>query len=148
VPLIIDGIKAILDFHNFDVLDLDLLLGSPMKKFLDITLGSLDHKLRESASTTSIIDLGPLLVKPFPNQDPVEKLMHVSPLASPEPVLIEVVDFSSPQKNDSEDAIHFCEGERSPSLSTGLSLFPLARMMLLSIMIESRYRAFIINILR
>jgi hypothetical protein len=37
VAFIIDGIEASLDFHIFDVLDLDLLLGSPVKKFLDIS---------------------------------------------------------------------------------------------------------------
>jgi hypothetical protein len=54
MPLITDGIEAILDFHIFDALDLDPLLGSPMKKFLDISLGSLEHKLREFTSTASI----------------------------------------------------------------------------------------------
>jgi hypothetical protein len=110
MPLIIDGIKAILDFHIFDVLDLDLLLGSPVKTFLDISLGSLDHKLRKLASTTSIIGPGPLLVKPLPKQDPLEKMVHVSPFTLPESFLIEVVDFSTPNENDSEGSLHFYEG--------------------------------------
>jgi hypothetical protein len=32
VPLLVDKIKLNLDFHIFDVLDLDLLLGSPIEK--------------------------------------------------------------------------------------------------------------------
>jgi hypothetical protein len=35
VPLLVDKIKVNLDFHVFDVLDLDLLLGSPIQKLLD-----------------------------------------------------------------------------------------------------------------
>jgi hypothetical protein len=33
MPLIIDGIEISLDIHIFDVLDLDLLLGSLVKNF-------------------------------------------------------------------------------------------------------------------
>jgi hypothetical protein len=33
VPLLVDKIKLNLDFHIFDVLDLDLLLGSPIENF-------------------------------------------------------------------------------------------------------------------
>jgi hypothetical protein len=50
VPLLVDKIKVNLDFHIFDVLDLDLLLGSPIEKLLDASRGSLDEKLREAAS--------------------------------------------------------------------------------------------------
>jgi hypothetical protein len=45
-------------------------------------------------------------------------MVHVSPFASFRLVLIEVVDFHTPHKNDSEEYLHFCEGERSSSLST------------------------------
>jgi hypothetical protein len=50
VPLLLDKIKANLDFHIFDVLNLDLLLGSPVEKLLDASLGSLDEELKEAAS--------------------------------------------------------------------------------------------------
>ena len=53
VPLLVDKIKVNLDFHIFDVLDLDLLLGSPAEKLLDASRGSLDEKLREAASATT-----------------------------------------------------------------------------------------------
>jgi hypothetical protein len=33
----VDKIKVNLDFHIFDVLDLDLLIGSPVEKLLDAT---------------------------------------------------------------------------------------------------------------
>jgi hypothetical protein len=48
VPLLVDKIKVNLDFHIFDVLDLDLLLGSPVEKLLDASRGGLDEKLREA----------------------------------------------------------------------------------------------------
>jgi hypothetical protein len=48
VPLLVDKIKVNLDFHVFDVLDLDLLLGSRIENLLDASRGSLDKKLRKS----------------------------------------------------------------------------------------------------
>ena len=50
--------------------------------------------------------------------------MHVSPFASSEPVLIEVVEFSTPQEYDSGDPLHLCEGERSSSLSIEFKPLP------------------------
>jgi hypothetical protein len=35
MPLLVDKIKVNLHFHIFDVLDLDLLQGSPIDKILD-----------------------------------------------------------------------------------------------------------------
>jgi hypothetical protein len=35
VPILVDKIKVNLDFHVFDVLELDLLLGSHIEKLLD-----------------------------------------------------------------------------------------------------------------
>jgi hypothetical protein len=63
-------------------------------------------------------------VKPLPNQDLLKKMMHVFSFASPDPVLIEVVDFSTPQEIDLKDSLHLCDGERSPSLSTKFEPLP------------------------
>jgi hypothetical protein len=52
VPLTIDKIKINLEFHIFDILNFDLLLGYPLQKLHDASQGSLDEKLRETASTT------------------------------------------------------------------------------------------------
>jgi hypothetical protein len=51
-------------------------------------------------------------------------MMHVYLFASSEPVLIVVVDFSSPQGNDSRDSLHLREGERSSSLSIEFEPLP------------------------
>jgi hypothetical protein len=126
VPLLVDKAKVNIDFHIFDVLDLDLLLGSPVGKLLDASQGNLDEKLREAALATTPLFSESSMVKPLPKQNPLEEMMHVSLFASSKPILVEVVDFSYPQKYDLGDALHLCEGERSSSplnkfepLSTG-----------------------------
>jgi hypothetical protein len=42
-------------------------------------------------------------------------MMHVSPFALSEPVLTELVEFSTSQEYDSEDPLHLCEDEWSSS---------------------------------
>ena len=54
MPLIIDKIEVDLDFHIFDILDFDLLLGSPFEKRLT-SQGSLDKKLRQTASANCLL---------------------------------------------------------------------------------------------
>jgi hypothetical protein len=148
IPILVDKIKVNLDFHNFDVLDLDLLLGSPVEKFLDASRGSLDENHREAASATTPLFSETSMAKPLPKQNPLQEMRHVSPLTSFEPVVIEVVEFSTPQEYDSKDPLHLCEGERSSSPSKSLSLFPLAHIMLLSTLIENQHRASTMHLLR
>jgi hypothetical protein len=45
VSLTLDRIKVNLDFHIFDILDLDLLTGYPLEKLLNPYEGSLDESL-------------------------------------------------------------------------------------------------------
>jgi hypothetical protein len=52
------------------------------------------------------------MAKPLPEKNPLKNMRHVSPFASSEPIVIEVVEFSTPQEYDSEDPLHICEGER------------------------------------
>jgi hypothetical protein len=118
VPIIIDKIEVFLDFYICDIMDFDLLLGFPLDELLDKSQGILDHKLREYDFSTSITGPGPPLANPFPKQDPLEKMMYVSPFSSSEPVLIKILDFPTPHENDLGDSLNFCEGERSSSLST------------------------------
>jgi hypothetical protein len=47
MPLTFDKIKVNLDFHIFDILDLDVLLGYLLESILDLFQGSLDGKLKE-----------------------------------------------------------------------------------------------------
>jgi hypothetical protein len=50
VPHLLDEVRVNLDFHIFDILDLNLLLGSRAEKILDASRRSLDEKLREASS--------------------------------------------------------------------------------------------------
>jgi hypothetical protein len=124
VQLLIDKIKVNLDFHIFDVLDIDLLLGSRVEKLLDASRGSPDEKLREVASATTPLLSETSMAKPIPNKNPVKEMRRVSLFASSEPVVIEVVEVSTPQEYDFEDPLHFCEGERSSSPSIEFEPLP------------------------
>ena len=50
----IDKIEVNLDFHIFDILDFDLLLGFPLEKHI-ASQGSLDVTLRKTASATAML---------------------------------------------------------------------------------------------
>jgi hypothetical protein len=78
VPLTIERIKVNLDFYIFDILDSDLQLGYPLEKLLEASQGSLDEKLRETASATATSCLENPLVKTLPKQNPLEKMVHAS----------------------------------------------------------------------
>jgi hypothetical protein len=69
VPLTIDKIEVNLDFHVFDILDFDLLLGYPLEKLSDVSEGTLDKNLRKISSATATFSLENLMVKPLPKQN-------------------------------------------------------------------------------
>ena len=77
MPLIIDKIEVNLDFHIFDILDFDLLLGSPFEKLLT-SQGSLDKKLRKIASA-NVTCLENSMAKHFPEPNPLKEVMYESP---------------------------------------------------------------------
>jgi hypothetical protein len=149
VPLMIDKVEVTLDFHIFDILDLDLLLGSPIEKLLDASRGSLDEKLREASFAISPLFSEYSLEKPLPKQNPLEEMTYVSLFTSLEHILIEVVDFSTPQEYDSEDPLHIYEGKNyHHHPRSSLRLFPLTHIMLLSTLIENQHRSYMMNLLR
>ena len=109
VPLIVDKIKVKLDFHIFDILDFDLLLGSPFEELL-ISQGSLDKKLRKTASaTTSCLENS--TAKHFPESNPIKEMMHESPFIPSESILSEVAKSVASEEHDSKVTLHFCEDE-------------------------------------
>jgi hypothetical protein len=110
--LTIDKIKVNLNFHIFDILDFDLLLGYPLQKLLDASQGSLDEKLRETTSATATSCLENPTVKPLPKKNPLERMMHVSPFILFEPLLFEVIESTTPKEYDSKETLHHCEDER------------------------------------
>ena len=115
VPLIIDKIKVNLDFHIFDILDFDLLLGSPFEKLI-VHQGSLDEMLRKAASATTTSCLENSMAKHFREPNPLKEMMHESPFIPSESILSEVAKSTAFEEHDSEVTLHFCEDEQSSSL--------------------------------
>ena len=114
MPLIIDKIEVILEFHIFDVLDFDLLLGSQFEKLLT-SQGSLDKKLRKTASAT-VSCLENSMAKHFPKPNLFKEMMHESPFIPSESILFEVAKSATSEENNSEEILRFCEDEQSSSL--------------------------------
>jgi len=110
VPLIVDKIEVNLDFHIFDILDFDLLLGSPFEKLLT-SQGSLDKKLRKTASAI-VSCLKNFMAKHFLEPNPLKEMMHESPFIPYESILFEVAKSTTFEEHDSEVTLHFCEDDR------------------------------------
>ena len=89
VPLIVDKIEVNLDFHIFNILDFDLLLGFPLEKLLE-SQGSLDEMLRKTSSTTTTFCLENYMAKHFPEPNPLKEMMQESPFIPSESILSEV----------------------------------------------------------
>ena len=76
VPITIDKIEVNLDFHIFDVLDFDLLIGYPPDNLHHTPLGSLFEKLGKMTSATPCLE-NPS-AKPFPKKNPLEMMVQTS----------------------------------------------------------------------
>ena len=76
VPITIDKIEVNLDFHIFDVLDFDLLIGYPPDNLHHTPLGSLFEKLGKMTSATPCLE-NPS-AKPFPNLNPLKMMVQAS----------------------------------------------------------------------
>jgi hypothetical protein len=124
MPITIDKIKVRLDFHIYNVINFDLLLGYALEKLLDASQGSLDEKLREITSTTATSRLENPLVKPNPEQNLLEKVMYGSPFISSELVLFKAAKPTTCEEYDSEEILHLGEDERSSSPSIEFEPFP------------------------
>jgi hypothetical protein len=75
VPLTLDKIKVNIDFHIFDIFDLDILLGYPIAKHLDPSLGSLNEKITEATFAISFLENHS--AKPAPEKNPLDGVKHV-----------------------------------------------------------------------
>jgi hypothetical protein len=126
VPITIDKIEVRLDFHIYDVIDFDLLLGYPLEKLLNTSQGSLDEKLREPASAIATSCLDNPMEKPHLEQNPLEKVMYGSPFMSSETILFEAAKPATSEEYDSEEILHLGEDERSSSPSIKFEPLPAA----------------------
>ena len=79
VPVVIDKIEVNLDFHIFDILDFDLLIGYPLENFHHSPLGSLHEKLWGMTSASNCLENS--LAKPYPKHNPLME-MHEQILSS------------------------------------------------------------------
>ena len=122
MPLIIDEIEVNLDFHIFDILNFDLLLGSPFEKLLT-SQGSLDKKLRKTAYAT-ISCLENSMAKHFPEPNPLKEMMHESPFIPSESILSEVAKSATSEEHDSEVTLHFFEDKQSLSILSEFEPLP------------------------
>jgi len=124
VPLIVDKIEVNLDFHIFNILDFDLLQGSPFEKLL-ISHRNLDKKLRKTASAT-VSCLENSMAKHFPEPNPLDEMMHESPFIPSESILLEVQNLPLPKRTTRKKSFTFVKmNDHYPSWMS-LSLFPLA----------------------
>jgi hypothetical protein len=124
IPLTLDKIKVNLDLYIFDILDLDVLLGYPLERLLNLSQGSLDENLREAVFTNSISFLENHSTKLAPEQNPLNVVMYTFPFVLSKPVLFEVAEFSSLEVYDLEETLHFREDKHLSSLSTEFEPFP------------------------
>ena len=76
MPITIDKIEVNLDFHIFDILDFDLLIGYPLENFHHSPLGSLHEELGNLTFATPCLE-NPS-AKPFPIQNPLEMMVQTS----------------------------------------------------------------------
>ena len=84
VPITTNKIEVRIDFHIYDIIDFDLLLGYPLEKLL-ASHGSLDEMLRENASATAAPCLENPMAKHFPEQNLLDEMVHASPFVSSDP---------------------------------------------------------------
>ena len=106
MPITIDKIDVHLDFHIYDVIDFDLLLGYPSQPKLLASHGSPDEKLREIASVTAISFLENTMVKFHPEQNLLEQMTHISLFVSSEPIFFDVAKSASFEEYDSKEIYH------------------------------------------
>ena len=65
MPITIDKIKVCLDFHIFDILDFDLLLGYLLDQLLTVPHGSQDENLKKITASTAASRLENLMARPL-----------------------------------------------------------------------------------
>ena len=114
-------IEVRLDFHVYDIIDFDLLLGYLLEKLL-ASHGSLDEMLRENASAAAAPCLENPMAKHVPEQNLLEEMVHTSPFVSSDPVLLE--DVESSEEYDSKDSLHSYEDVQSSSSLTEFEPLP------------------------
>ena len=85
MPVRIDEIKVFIDFHNFAILEFELLIGYSVEKLLKQkpSHGNLNEKFGKTASAIPIFYPEILMAKHNPNYDPFKEVKFISLFISP-----------------------------------------------------------------
>ena len=118
-----EDIDVILDFHVFDVRDLDLLIGHPIEKLLmdALTLGKIDIRLGKETISVQITRATNSRAEPTLDSEPIEDIKGILPIDSPESLLEKDAEKFIEEEDDSAEHIDPCRPpiELKP-LPTGL----------------------------
>nr|AAR89045.1 putative reverse transcriptase [Oryza sativa Japonica Group]ABF97688.1 retrotransposon protein, putative, unclassified [Oryza sativa Japonica Group] len=104
VPVWHKSVQVILDFHIFDISDLEKpiekLIGQPIEKLLDVPeTGVLNLKVGRIATSVPVFQSTNSLTEPLPVPEPIEEVMAISPLEPPESIFDESIE----EFNEGED---------------------------------------------
>ena len=108
-----DNIKMGLDFHVFDILDFDIMIGHPLEKlFIEPpTLGDLDIKLGRDTFFIPITHAKNSVAESLPYSKLPEEVMLVSPFESPESALEKDAKLFIEEKDDLGETINLPKEE-------------------------------------
>jgi hypothetical protein len=107
-----EDVEVILDFHIFDVQDIDLMIGHPIEKLLmdattesklNVRLGKETFSVQNSRATNS-------MAEPFLDSEPIVEMIGILPVDSPESLL-------------DKDPENFIEEEDDPAKPIDISKF-------------------------
>ena len=125
VPVIIDKIEVNLDFHIFDILDFDLLIGYPLENLLQekSLQGSINHDSGKTAYATPISCPEIPMVEHHIDHNPLEEMIHESSFVFPNtaspPDHLNKASLKEDVREEWTDGIrHFSEAFWSNSPST------------------------------
>jgi hypothetical protein len=107
LPVIHDGMEAILDFHVFEVPDIDVLIKHPIEKLLinTLRLGNLNFSIGGSEFSVSFEESRFALTDSSPEEDCAEEVMAVLPLEPPESLLNDEASDFIDEEDDSGETL-------------------------------------------
>uniref|UniRef100_A0A0E0JZE8 Uncharacterized protein n=1 Tax=Oryza punctata TaxID=4537 RepID=A0A0E0JZE8_ORYPU len=93
VPTWHNSVEAILDFHVFEIFYLDILIGHPIEKLLDVPeTGVLNRKIGRIATFVPEMQSTNSLIEPIPIPEPIEEVLAISPFEPLESTLDESIE--------------------------------------------------------
>ena len=108
-----NNVEMVLDFHVFDIIDFDIMIGHPLEKlFLDPPkTRDLDVKLGRDTFTIPITRAKNLVAESLPHLDLPMEVMSVLPFYSPKSSLEKDVKLFIEEEDDSGETIDIPQEE-------------------------------------